>query len=83
MSEPLTCSSEGCNLPAVEALFLRDQPGHVHDCVAHAHDVREWCDVVASGPIEGNVCPARICTGNHHLWTAEPTPLTPTDPEGA
>lgn len=71
----LACSSEGCDRIAVEMLILMGMPGHVHDCAEHAHDVREWCDVIASAPIENNVCPARYCTGNEHLYIAAPTPL--------
>lgn len=75
MSEALTCSADDCERPAVETLFLRDQPGHVHDCAEHAHDVREWCDVVASGPIVDDACPAKTCTGNAYIWHGAPTPL--------
>lgn len=75
MSEILTCSSGGCEREAVEMLVLRGQYGHVHDCPEHAHDLREWCDVVTSGPIVDNVCPAAACTGNRHLWHYQPTPL--------
>jgi hypothetical protein len=75
MSE-LMCSSEGCTKPAVETLFLRDQPGHVHDCAEHAHDVREWCDVIASEPIVGGrYCLAKVCTGNDYIGIWQPTPL--------
>jgi hypothetical protein len=75
VSEVLTCGSEGCDKPAVEALFLRNQIGHTHDCAEHAHDVREWCDVIDSGPIVDNVCPAKVCTGNVYIWFGQPTPL--------
>jgi hypothetical protein len=71
----LTCSSEGCERRAVETLFLRDQPGHVHDCAEHAHDLREWCDVIASASITGGRCLAKVCTGNDYIWFGPPTPL--------
>jgi hypothetical protein len=75
MSEILTCSSDGCDEQAVEMLELRGMPGHVHDCSVHAHDLREWCDVTASGSIVDNACPAFACTGNRHIWHGAPTPL--------
>lgn len=74
MSERVTCSSEGCDDPAVEVLWLRDLPGHVHDCARHAHDVREWCDVVLSRPIIDGRCSAVWCTVKP-IATAMPTPL--------
>lgn len=71
----LNCSSEGCPRPAVEALTLRDQPGHVHDCAEHAAVLREWCDVTYSAPIPDGNCPARNCTGNIPIGIGIPTPL--------
>lgn len=71
----LTCSAEGCEKPAVETLFLRDQIGHVHDCAKDAATVREWCDVVHSAPLLDGECLAVFCTGNEAIWTGQPTPL--------
>jgi len=71
----LVCSSDGCQRLATETLFLRDQPGHVHDCPEHAHDLREWCDVVSSSVIVDGRCQADPCTGNVWLWFAEPRAL--------
>ena len=73
----LTCSSGTCTEPAVEALALRGQPGHVHDCARHAAQLREWCDVTASSPIVDGHCPAIRCTGNHYIGVGMPTPLDP------
>lgn len=79
-SATLRCSSEGCDAPATETLFLRDQVGHVHDCPQHAHDVREWCDVVHSAPIIDGECLAAVfCTSNDPIWTGMPTPLPGAD----
>lgn len=69
-TDAVVCSSDECDAPAVEVLVLRDQPGHVHDCAAHAAEVREWCDVVESYPMPcalGADCPA--------LYVAQPMPL--------
>jgi hypothetical protein len=71
----LRCSSEGCQAVATETLYLRNQVGHVHDCPEHAHDVREWCDVVRSSPIVDGLCMASACTGNRAIYSAPPTPL--------
>jgi len=72
----IRCSSEDCERPATEVLWLRDQPGHVHDCAEHAHDVREWCDVVKSTPLEGDECPTGLgCDGATFIHFSPPTPL--------
>ena len=73
----LRCSSEGCDKDATETLFLREQVGHVHDCPEHAHDVREFCDVVLSRPILNGECMAAICTHNDWVHISQPTPLDP------
>lgn len=68
--DQVVCSADDCDAAAVEVLVLRDQPGHVHDCSAHAAEVREWCDVVESYPMPcalGAACPT--------LYVAQPTPL--------
>lgn len=67
------CDSQGCNDVAVEVLMFRDQPGHVHDCAAHAHDLREFCDVTWSAPLVGE-CPVRGCDCSPS-WFAQPRPL--------
>lgn len=70
VADAVVCSSDDCDAAAVEVLVLRDQPGHVHDCAAHAAVVREWCDVVESYPMPcalGADCPA--------LYVAQPMPL--------
>lgn len=69
------CSSEGCDEPPVEALFLRDQVGHVHDCREHSHLLREWCDVVGSRPIVDGECSIEGCTGDVWIAFAPPAPL--------
>jgi hypothetical protein len=69
------CSVEGCTEKPVESLILRDQVGHVHDCSAHAAEVREWCDVVGSLYITQFGCQIIPCTGDVHIYIAEPTPL--------
>lgn len=61
---------------ATEVLFLRNQPGHVHDCPQHAHDLREFCDVVSSAPVVDGECTAEWCT-SEPIAVAEPKPLVP------
>lgn len=73
----LRCSAEECDRIATETLYLRNQPGHVHDCPEHAHDVREFCDVVHSSPIDDGECLAVVCTGGDWIWSGAPTPLAP------
>lgn len=73
----LMCCSISCTEPAAEALQFRGQPGHVHDCPAHAARVREWCDVIHSAPIIDGECPAPDCTGNDVVGVGMPTPLRP------
>lgn len=71
----LRCSSEGCQREATETLFLRAQVGHVHDCPVHAHDLREFCDVIHSAPIIDGECLAVACTGDEWIWFGQPAPL--------
>lgn len=71
----LDCSSMNCLEEASEALTLRGQAGHVHDCAKHAAGLREWCDVTFSAPIVEGVCPAVGCTGNRAIAIGYPTPL--------
>ena len=77
MSAHLTCSAEGCEKPAVETLFLRDQVGHVHDCAQDAAVLREWCDVIHGEPLMDGECLAAACTGNDWIWVGLPVPLNP------
>lgn len=72
--DAVRCSAEGCEAGATEILWLRDQPGHVHDCPGHAHDVREWCDVTASRPIADGRCSVVGCT-TAPIWTGQPRPI--------
>lgn len=73
MSEVIICSWEGCDQPAAEALVIRGQAGHVHDCRAHSAVLREWCDVQRSAEIAQGVCPFPCSAAPIHVST--PTPL--------
>lgn len=86
MTTLIPCSSEGCRYPAGETLWFRGVRGHVHDCLAHAAQLREFADVVKALPIEDGVCPALGCKSSAipharggHIGTRVP-PLLP-DPE--
>lgn len=72
------CSAEGCDRLATETLFLRGQVGHVHDCPQHAHDLREWCDVIHGEPLVDGECMAVVCT-TEGIWFGQPAPLDGAD----
>lgn len=67
---PWPCSSEDCPNLAAYAVTFRGQAGHVHDCVPHTAQLREWTDVesVVSLP-----CPHPHGDGTR--WVDTPRPL--------
>lgn len=75
-AEGWPCSWEDCPRRAVVAMRFRNQPGHVHECHAHAAELREWCDVTESAPL-----PCPFPHGDGTTWTDDPTPLDPGAPD--
>lgn len=73
-AEGWPCSWEDCPKRAVIAMRFRNQPGHVHECHAHAAELREWCDVIETAPL-----PCPFDHGDGITWTDDPTPLDDAD----
>ncbi|MEV4096949.1 hypothetical protein [Streptosporangium saharense] len=62
------CSSKDCPHPAAYTITFRNQPGHVHDCISHTADLREWTDVTKIVELP--------CPYTHgSSWTDTPRPL--------
>lgn len=64
------CSWRGCPNPAAYAITFHRQEGHVHDCVQHTAELREWTDVESVTPL-----PCKHPHGDGTTWVDTPRPL--------